>query len=211
MEAYQHQPRGNTHIVVNAFILLVAAVFIWYVYTYWVQPAINPPDKGDSGGYDDTNLEVNNTPGMNPEAITDGVNNFSNGNLVGYACLRCSDNGANDAMDYRVSYQCSPQETTAWGRSDTVVNDQSTNKIAVGNLIFTGKMGEDEDFSMCRKVCEEINDKKFGDLGPCEAVTYDKTTHSCSFFWNCDKVKKSSGDETLLMNFNVNKQPEVII
>lgn len=217
MEHYT-APGNSNQIIVNAFILLVAGVFCYYVWRYWIKPA-TIPSQGDDEGYEDTNLEVNNTPGTNPEAITDGVNNFADGNLHGYACMRCADNGAQDGTPAQgsmppnpsVSYTCAPQETTSWGRGDSVVSAQSAAKVSVGNMITTATLGDSEDFESCKNFCEEINNGRYGDLGPCVGVTHNKSAHSCSFYWNCDKVKKSSGHNTFLPNFNINKQPEVIL
>lgn len=172
---------------------------------------------GDPGGFKQTNPDVDSNPGENPQSTGDGIPRFSSGHFSGYTCLRCSDSGENDSIIIHnrapVDYKCSTAESMVWDRTDAMVTAQQKRGEEPGNWFAsetaTPKENQDE-LESCIEKCNTLTNAFGGAIGTCRATTYDRNSNMCHFFYNCDKVKKVEGTESLVLDFNVEAQPEVI-
>lgn len=197
-------------ILLFAVFFLVKTVILPWVYGDDDDTAANG-SKGGGGGYLSANLSVNNTPGIDPAAITDGNVQFPTSHLVGYACARCSDSGAQDtkteALDAHVVYQCPNGAALGWQRSQKWDTAFETLGKAPGNYIASDPARPVDPLEYCKKMCQN---PPSSDFGACKATTYDAVSRSCHYFFSCDKVEKKEGNSTFIVDFDVAAQPTVI-
>lgn len=200
--------------MITILTIVAIVVGIFALYNYVVKPRTDTTGSPGylSGGRADTSI-VNN-PGENPASVTDAPPEFTNPILRGYSCLRCSDAGdkdkVQDPLDAKVNYTC-PASASNWKRGGTNVRLMfETRDKAYGNYASYYQVPENtqDPLSFCTQQC--INLKNNSDLGECKATTFDKNKNVCRFFYACEKVKKSSDCDTVLVDFDVSQQPDVI-
>lgn len=202
-------------------VFFVIVVILGLSLAFWW--ALTPPTKTEGpSGYNTANSEIDNQPRENPYAMQDGTPTFTSGTLHGYQCVRCSDTGALDTKQVdkypKVTRQCSSMASTSWNRAEDFVKTQNSGGMALGNWMgtesSTPKQNEDP-FDFCKRNCNTINTHMSSVIGTCGAVTYDKVSDNCTYWFNCDTVKKVEPTfvdsvTTHIMDFDPSKQPDVI-
>lgn len=200
--------------MITILTIVAIVVGLFALYNYVIKPRTDKSgDPGYLQGGRADNSVVNN-PGENPASVQDAPPEFPGPVLQGYSCLRCSDTGdrdkVQDPLDSRVEYTC-PSSASNWKRGGTNVRLMfETREKAFGNYASYYPVPENSDnpLAFCTQKCEGL--KNNSDLGECKATSFDKNKNVCHFFYACEKVTKSDNCDTVLINFDVAKQPEVI-
>jgi hypothetical protein len=215
MDYYQSDDRIINKRVATAVFAVIAIIGLYFLYMQVIKPLFN--NTGDPDGYDSRNIQVDNDPRGNPHAMEDGTPRFTSGLLTGYSCLRCSDSGSTDSelvqSNAQVKYQCAVDESASWNRAESFLLKQTAKNLSPGNWIQSDpanpKPNQDE-LEHCKGICGSINSGWRSTIGTCKAVTYDRATNMCSFFYSCDKVEKTEGTSSFLLDFSPEKQPTVV-
>jgi hypothetical protein len=201
--------------MITALTIVAIIMGLWALYNYVIMP--NVDTSGEPAAYvtgPRADNSIDNTPGDNPASVVDAPPEFTSPHLPGYACIRCSDTGdgdkVQDPLDARVEYTCSPSAMT-WDRGgeNTRLMFEVRDK-AFGNYGSYYPLPDNiaDPLGFCAQKCEES--KNTPSFGTCRAATFDKNKNVCRFFYACEKVVKSADSDTILIDFDIRSQPEVI-
>ena len=200
--------------MITALTIVAIIMGLWALYNFVIMPNVDTSGEPGYLSVSRADNSVNNTPGENPASVVDAPPEFTSPYLPGYTCLRCSDSGdgdkVQDPLDSEVEYTCGPSAMT-WNRgSENVRLMFETREKAFGNYAayypLPGNITDPLGF--CAQKCEES--KNAPNFGTCRAATFDKNKNVCRFFYACEKVTKSADSDTILIDFDIRSQPEII-
>lgn len=197
--------------MISVLMAVSLALALYAVYYYVIKGEPSPTTgknvlQGEEGVVDN--------PGQNEASVKDAPLRFTDPVMRGYTCLRCSDTGAGDLLqdplDPQVAYTC-PASRGTWerGGESTRLLFEERDKAFGNYASFVAVPGTVQDpLVFCADQCKQITEASPN--GRCNAATYHKNKNICHFFYNCEKVTKSEDCDTIVIDFDVQKQPDVI-